>query len=992
MFDFLKRTIVTNHISWIIDNPEGVAFVFDKEAMTDHNRLAINDPYFGLQLALLKTLEEQGEALRNHNGFTIPFDIFAQLDEVFYSYFGLPDLFEGAFVTNISGATARANFNIEIALLLPDGEEVKTYKTEGCFIHLSDSESYRLSLAQFQGLKAVVDHQNLASSERGEYENNWCVFQLKLARDSGMEIDLSHFKNIDVIQPEGIGVSVEKLQNGELVLTPTVGGGLSLDDIKDRLAVVESASGHCIFKVNNTFVLLDEDRLSAAQQILTNRNISKEQVSSFLESPTAYLDAALIDLDTGFSLRVHGAEKFEHKYFGETEKSGVDWFARDPHAPEPIGNLPAILHGIEDVNEVIGKVEAARKTNADIIELSCRKFDISDVTEVEKVIKKIQDSTTRNTDEPSHNKDEHGTEKLEAAVVAIDKNDDDEGYAYSDLLKNFDPTGESFERDNLNRDPYPHQEFGIQWMLAHMSVARITGGGGALLADDMGLGKTYMVLVSIAEWYRRCRLANITKKPVLIVAPLSLLENWQDEVEKTFLSSPFIDIVTLQTGGDLSKYKVVGGKKETNQAFDDKEKISDLDGIRYSLKVGGMYGSDRLDKESRLVLTTYDTLRDYQFSLSRIDWSVVAFDEAQNIKNPNTLATRAAKALKTDFKLLATGTPVENSLKDYWCLMDTCTPGLLGSWQSFRTEYITPITDASELDLQDVKIGVGKALREVVGEYMLRRTKESELEKLPKKTIFSGDASGSGQSYLVSLNNVMSGPQLEAYNAIVESVQATEDGKQQVVLQCLHALKTTSIHHEISSTSTLPSSGKEILSYAQRSVKIKMLLSLLDEIKKRQEKVIVFATTKVFQAFVSALVTAKYGVIVDVINGDTKAVASKAGVETRKGIIDKFQSKPGFGVILMSPVAAGVGLTVVGANNVIHLERHWNPAKEAQATDRVYRIGQDRDVSVYIPMAMHPSIDSFDLKLNSLLANKIDLSEAVVSIGDVDINDLSDCL
>lgn len=120
-------------------------------------------------------------------------------------------------------------------------------------------------------------------------------------------------------------------------------------------------------------------------------------------------------------------------------------------------------------------------------------------------------------------------------------------------------------------------------------------------------------------------------------------------------------------------------------------------------------------------------------------------------------------------------------------------------------------------------------------------------------------------------------------------------------------------------------------------------------------------------------------------------MATKRDSLTRKAIIDRFQSDKGFGVIVMSPVAAGVGLTVVGANNVIHLERHWNPAKEEQATDRVYRIGQERDVNVYIPMALHPSVRSFDQQLNELLSNKVDLSDAVVAAQSVEASDLAGC-
>ena len=124
-----------------------------------------------------------------------------------------------------------------------------------------------------------------------------------------------------------------------------------------------------------------------------------------------------------------------------------------------------------------------------------------------------------------------------------------------------------------------------------------------------------------------------------------------------------------------------------------------------------------------------------------------------------------------------------------------------------------------------------------------------------------------------------------------------------------------------------------------------------------------------------------YGIKVSTINGDTKAVKGKSVKEnqTRKGLIQAFEASPGFGVIIMSPVAAGMGLSVVGANNVIHLERHWNPAKEAQASDRVYRIGQKKDVNIYLPMALHPSMSSFDDNLHKLLCNKTTLKDAVVT-------------
>jgi len=120
--------------------------------------------------------------------------------------------------------------------------------------------------------------------------------------------------------------------------------------------------------------------------------------------------------------------------------------------------------------------------------------------------------------------------------------------------------------------------------------------------------------------------------------------------------------------------------------------------------------------------------------------------------------------------------------------------------------------------------------------------------------------------------------------------------------------------------------------------------------------------------------------MITVINGDTKAVSSKPGVETRKNLIE---NKLGFNIIIMSPIAAGTGLTVIGANHVIHLERHWNPAKEAQATDRAYRIGQVKDVHVYLPILHHPNKTSFDVNLHHLLNSKIQIKDAVVTPEDV---------
>ena len=984
-------------LRWQVDPVEGVDFIIERKALADEEGYAIKNPYFGMQLAYLKGMLEQNKAVRNANGFTILSQNIVGLGEDFITLFDFPDFYPGSFNTRFEGNTGKAAFSATLELILPGGDIVPRYIVFGPLLKLADNEMYMLQPAEWKALQALKHHQNLPVDQRGEYENNWLVFQLQLAKRTGMKINLAHFDNLEIFQPEKIGVAVDTTPNGDLILTPSFGSGVNIDDIHSRLGQIGSDDKQCILRVKNKFVLLDEQRLEAIKEILTNRRIPKTQVKSFLNSPTSYLNAALIDLDTGFSLRVHGAEKFCQRYFGDVEKSGVNWFGNADEIVDPVEKLTAIIDDQHKLDEVRALFEDAQKTGADMIDVDGCIIDVSDKPKVQSTLDDIQSAIdegrlTPKPAEPVLN-DEVVVNTTERAVVAIDSNDDSIEYSKDSRVTGLDLTQITFSSENLKRSPYPHQDEGVRWLLAHLEQIKRAGEpSGAMLADDMGLGKTYMTLVAIAEWYSRCNQLNEPQKPVLIVAPLSLIENWQAEVDVTFNQSPFSDIVVLQAGADLSRFRLEGAGRETLQEFIDDDLIQDADSIRYALKIGKVYGSDRLDQPRRLVLTTYQTLRDYQFSLSRVDWSIAAFDEAQNLKNPNALSTRAAKGLKADFKLLATGTPVENTLKDFWCLFDTAVPGLLGAWQAFRKDFIAPILSASAEQVSQVRLDVGRGLRKKVGDYMLRRTKAEKLKGLPEKRIFSGDAEADEGSYLPVLSAVMTDPQLAYYDDIITVVKTCKpEEKRMVILPSLRKLKVASIHHEIDAKLAIPKASNELLKQAQLSVKLQSLVAILKEIEKRAEKVLVFAETKAVQAYICALVTSLFKVQVEIINGDTQAVATKHDTQTRKAIIDRFQAAPGFGVIVMSPVAAGVGLTVVGANNVIHVERHWNPAKEAQATDRVYRIGQTRDVNVYIPMALHPTLRSFDQHLNGLLANKVDLSDAVVANPTLEPGDLAGC-
>lgn len=214
-----------------------------------------------------------------------------------------------------------------------------------------------------------------------------------------------------------------------------------------------------------------------------------------------------------------------------------------------------------------------------------------------------------------------------------------------------------------------------------------------------------------------------------------------------------------------------------------------------------------------------------------------------------------------------------------------------------------------------------------------------------------------------------------AYDQVLESHRPRKGG----ALETIQKLRSVSLH-----PATVPEFGASWS--AAESARINGMIEVLDEIREADEKAIIFVISKTVQTRLAVWLHERYGITPKIVNGETKAVASgsKKANLTRKGIITDFEAQPGFNLIIMSPLAVGVGLTVVGANHAIHLERHWNPAKEAQATDRIYRIGQTRPVHVYLPLANHPALSSFDVNLDALLRSKTDLKDAVVVPGKVE--------
>lgn len=478
----------------------------------------------------------------------------------------------------------------------------------------------------------------------------------------------------------------------------------------------------------------------------------------------------------------------------------------------------------------------------------------------------------------------------------------------------------------LRSEPKPHQHDGIHWLQA----GYLAGAPGLLLADDMGLGKTFQVLAFL-HWLRT-EGTVARKRPFLIVAPKTLLGIWREELE-THLGPGALgqELKVFEQGlRELKLHSAPGNDTQLGRQTLDVARIEEAD----------------------WVLTTYETLRDYHLSFGKVRFSVTIYDEAQKLKNPTSLMSRGAKAQQPDFTILMTGTPIENSVVDLWTLLDITWPGFTGlSLREFLKHYGTAEPAARE-ELKRCLTEPQPPLPVV----MLRRFKVDILDGLPERSVSQ-------------VEETMPTAQRLAYDAAVNRVRA----EVLPAIAGLQALRVVSLHPDLANA---PRDSAQDAAFIAASARFRILFRILDDIHARHEKALVFVELREAQSALYGLIQRRYRLPPpqpEVINGETAGPA-------RDRIRKAFQSRRGFDVLLLGPKAAGFGLTLTAANHVIHLNRWWNPAVEDQCSDRVYRIGQSRPVTIHLPLAVHPELgdQSFDCLLHGLLEEKRALSREIV--------------
>jgi hypothetical protein len=456
----------------------------------------------------------------------------------------------------------------------------------------------------------------------------------------------------------------------------------------------------------------------------------------------------------------------------------------------------------------------------------------------------------------------------------------------------------------------PYQQRGLAWLTTMAAL-----GLGACLADDMGLGKTMQLLAFLL---RRGEAATRDDRPALLVAPTSVLGNWEREVERF---APSLRVIP-HYGGERAR-----------------------DGSELAREAGA------------LVVTSYGLLRRDAAVLTEVDWSLVALDEAQNIKNAASATARAARSLRASQRFALTGTPVENRLAELWSILEFANPGLLGPLETFRRELAIPIERYGDEQ-------AAARLRRLVSPFVLRRQKSDPaiIADLPPK-------------HEMKVFCTLTREQASLYKAVVDEElrkidQAEGMERRGRVLALLTHTKQICNHpaHYLGESGPLP----------RRSGKLARIGEMLEEALAAGDKALVFTQFREMGSKLVAHLQATHGSEVLFLHGGVKKAA-------RDQLVQRFQSEPhGPRIFVLSLKAGGTGLNLTAASHVFHYDRWWNPAVEDQATDRAYRIGQTRAVQVHKLLCAGTVED----KIDRLLEHKRELAAKVVSAGEQWITEL----
>ena len=464
----------------------------------------------------------------------------------------------------------------------------------------------------------------------------------------------------------------------------------------------------------------------------------------------------------------------------------------------------------------------------------------------------------------------------------------------------------------------PYQSRGQAWL-----YYLVDQGFGACLADDMGLGKTIQAIVLILDWLARAKAEGHPAQPILIVCPVSVLGNWRREIHRF---APELDVVLHH------------GKFRAREEEPFKRDVATHD----------------------VILTSYSLVQRDEELFGKCSFGGVILDEAQNIKNPNTRQSKAARTLVGGFRVALTGTPLENRPLDLWSIMDFLNEGLLGNKSYFLKTLEHPIVK------QQSKTQANTLAR-LVRPFVLRRLKTDPeiIDDLPEK---------SEQVVLTGLSREQATLYEKVANDGLDEVEMSAEGiaRRGAILTTLLRLKQVCNHpaHYANDGSPL----------ANRSNKLDLLTEMLEEALAEGDRCLVFSQFKEMGTLIKTHLEQTLSEKILFLHGGVPQ-------KDREEMVENFQKHDDESprIFVLSLKAGGTGLNLTAANRVFHYDRWWNPAVEDQATDRAFRIGQQRNVFVHKFVVT----GTLEERIQEMLERKREVAENLLTAGEGWITELS---
>jgi SNF2 family DNA or RNA helicase len=913
------------------------------QELTDMNRCAITEETYELSIDVFYSLKndlfiEDSEAHDVEGAYN------GSSDQLLTAL-GFPEYIDKSILLDQKGTIGYASFSLSASYA---GKRVTSH---GPFLVESGSgivfgtmpfELYEFFLALHNIEKAGNSNEQMRRQRR-------VLARAQRLSESGIAELSKYAKTNKFIEVEGpLHLAIDQ-ENTEFKIVPEIDADEDAWDLQIQFKTEfdRRRNGESEYKLTektedgkSQYLILDEDIQPDLQSVkILNDKIKDDPklLHEVIQNPEKFFDPERVDLDE-FSQRVAGIGIFKPIKVPYMATADVDWWGRVVFSDSGEDDIEWLDDTLAEKLEE--KITQAREQEDGYIEWDEKKIPLDDA---EKRLDEYQQIKTE-YERTKESADQQPTKNEKFDVIAkhnIESVEYDEQIRL-DELKRLEfralPTDTTLETLVLKS----YQKTGIAWLQS----MKDSDAKGVLLADDMGLGKTLQVLYFL-EWYQQ--VGSPQKKEalkILLVSPKSLIQNWADEYRKFF------------PNGELEFFP--------NESLAKFQEMLD----RFGSKVPGMVHQ-----------CTYQTLTRNSLPYAKVDWDIVVTDEAQNAKTPGNRITNALLALKAGFKIAMTGTPVENSFQELWNIVEYLNPGYLGSLKEFNQRYGTS-GDIEAEELNDL----ANELRKRIDPILLRRTKAEVLsEELPEKYIHDG-AIDNDPSLNIEIHLTPS--QEDIYTQVRSRVQAgLARGK---VLGEIQKLKIAHDHPRFLNPQERLNAANFDEVMAKESAKIDALERILDRVHARSEKALLFADHRFTQYFLQNWISNKYNYAPKIINGDSpvtsrhRRTSYSQRVEdedlnlSRLDITRQFNKQVGFGVLILSPIAAGVGLNITGANHVIHFSRHWNPAKEDQATDRAYRIGQERPVHVYLPKAVHPNFNTFDVNIAKILDRKRRMATATL--------------